>query len=72
MICSSKTIYKMPNKDIKTLSALPLNNPSKDPRGYEVERVVSHMQKLQQQTLVATDRLISSIILILATDSYVP
>ncbi|KAI3827989.1 hypothetical protein L1987_02078 [Smallanthus sonchifolius] len=50
MICSSKTIYKMPHKDIKTLSALPLNNPSKDPRGYEVERVVCHMQKLQQQS----------------------
>ncbi|KAI3687002.1 hypothetical protein L1987_80692 [Smallanthus sonchifolius] len=47
MICSSKTIYKMQHKDIKTLSALPLNNPSKDPRGYEVERIVSHMQKLQ-------------------------
>ncbi|KAI3725006.1 hypothetical protein L1987_64777 [Smallanthus sonchifolius] len=50
MRCSSKTIYKMPHKDIKTLSALPLNNPSKDPRGYEVERIVSHMQKLQQQS----------------------
>ncbi|KAI3815516.1 hypothetical protein L1987_15187 [Smallanthus sonchifolius] len=50
MRCSSKTIYKMPNKDIKTLSALPLNNPSKDPRGIEVERIVSHMQKLQQQS----------------------
>ncbi|KAI3827897.1 hypothetical protein L1987_01986 [Smallanthus sonchifolius] len=50
MRCSSKTIYKMPNKGIKTLSALPLNNPSKDPRGYEVERIVSHMQKLQQQS----------------------
>ncbi|KAI3808128.1 hypothetical protein L1987_24071 [Smallanthus sonchifolius] len=50
MRCSSKIIYKMPHKDIKTLSALPLNNPSKDPRGYEVERIVSHMQKLQQQS----------------------
>ncbi|KAI3810754.1 hypothetical protein L1987_20376 [Smallanthus sonchifolius] len=50
MRCSSKAIYKMPHKDIKTLSELPLNNPSKDPRGYEVERIVSHMQKLQQQS----------------------
>ncbi|KAI3773957.1 hypothetical protein L1987_48496 [Smallanthus sonchifolius] len=50
MRCSSKAIYKMQHKDIKTLSELPLNNPSKDPRGYEVERIVSHMQKLQQQS----------------------
>ncbi|KAI3819402.1 hypothetical protein L1987_13236 [Smallanthus sonchifolius] len=50
MRCSSKAIYKMPHKDTKTLSELPLNNPSKDPRGYEVERIVSHMQKLQQQS----------------------
>ncbi|KAI3821302.1 hypothetical protein L1987_08866 [Smallanthus sonchifolius] len=50
MRCSSKAIYKMPHKDINTLSELPLNNPSKDPRGYEVERIVSHMQKLQQQS----------------------
>ncbi|KAI3763353.1 hypothetical protein L1987_53807 [Smallanthus sonchifolius] len=35
MRCSSKAIFKMPSKDIKTLSELPLNNPSKDPRGYE-------------------------------------
>ncbi|KAI3671929.1 hypothetical protein L1987_87126 [Smallanthus sonchifolius] len=49
MRCSSKTIFKMPSKDIKTLSELPLNNPSKDPRGYEVVRIVCHMQKLQQQ-----------------------
>ncbi|KAI3802332.1 hypothetical protein L1987_30462 [Smallanthus sonchifolius] len=50
MRCSSKAIYKMQRKDIKTLSELPLNNPSKDPRGYELERIVSHMQKLQQQS----------------------
>ncbi|KAI3821391.1 hypothetical protein L1987_08958 [Smallanthus sonchifolius] len=49
MRCLSKAIFKMPSKDIKTLSELPLNNPSKDPRGYEVARIVSHMQKLQQQ-----------------------
>ncbi|KAI3818188.1 hypothetical protein L1987_11991 [Smallanthus sonchifolius] len=53
MRCSSKTIYKMPNKDIKTLSALPLNNPSKDPRGYEAYQ--------QHSTLVAADRLINSV-----------
>ncbi|KAI3704153.1 hypothetical protein L1987_74368 [Smallanthus sonchifolius] len=70
MRCSSKTIYKMSHKDIKTLSTLPLNNPSKDPRGYEVERIVSHMQMLQQQ--IDADRLISSIIFILAADSCVP
>ncbi|KAI3784267.1 hypothetical protein L1987_43362 [Smallanthus sonchifolius] len=46
MRCSSKAIFKMASKDIKTLSELPLNNPSKDQRGYEVERIVSHMQKL--------------------------
>ncbi|KAI3811039.1 hypothetical protein L1987_20754 [Smallanthus sonchifolius] len=57
MICSSKTIYKMPHKDIKTLSALPLNNPSKDPRGYEVERVAYQ----QHSTHVAADRPTSSI-----------
>ncbi|KAI3762435.1 hypothetical protein L1987_52865 [Smallanthus sonchifolius] len=34
--CSSKAIFSMPSKDIKTLSALPLDNPSKDPRGYEI------------------------------------
>ncbi|KAI3802280.1 hypothetical protein L1987_30410 [Smallanthus sonchifolius] len=50
MRCSSKAIFKMQPKDIKTLSELPLNNPSKDPRGYEVERIVRHMQKLQQQS----------------------
>ncbi|KAI3754601.1 hypothetical protein L1987_54388 [Smallanthus sonchifolius] len=33
MRCSSKAIFKMPSKDIKTLSELPLDNPSKDPRG---------------------------------------
>ncbi|KAI3784487.1 hypothetical protein L1987_43586 [Smallanthus sonchifolius] len=49
MRCSSKAIFKMASKDIKTLSELPLNNPSKDQRGYEVERIVSNMQKLQQQ-----------------------
>ncbi|KAI3784191.1 hypothetical protein L1987_43285 [Smallanthus sonchifolius] len=53
MICSSKTIYKMPHKDIKTLYALPLNNPSNDPRGYEAYQ--------QHSTHVAADRLISSI-----------
>ncbi|KAI3819638.1 hypothetical protein L1987_13479 [Smallanthus sonchifolius] len=53
MRCSSKTIFKMPSKDIKTLSELPLNNPSKDPKGYEAYQ--------QHSTLVATDRLISSI-----------
>ncbi|KAI3808049.1 hypothetical protein L1987_23990 [Smallanthus sonchifolius] len=31
MRCSSKAIFKMPSKDIKTLSELPLDNPSKDP-----------------------------------------
>ncbi|KAI3786859.1 hypothetical protein L1987_40889 [Smallanthus sonchifolius] len=49
MRCSSKAIFKMANKDIKTLSELPRNNPSKDQRGYEVERIASHMKKLQQQ-----------------------
>ncbi|KAI3786892.1 hypothetical protein L1987_40950 [Smallanthus sonchifolius] len=49
MRCSSKAIFKMPSKDIKTLSELPLDNPSKDPRGYEVARIVDHMKKLQQQ-----------------------
>ncbi|KAI3696212.1 hypothetical protein L1987_79222 [Smallanthus sonchifolius] len=49
MRCSSKAIFKMASKDIKTLSELPLNNPSMDQRGYEVERIVSNMQKLQQQ-----------------------
>ncbi|KAI3695286.1 hypothetical protein L1987_78281 [Smallanthus sonchifolius] len=53
MRCSSKAIYKMPHKDIKTLSELPLNNPSKDQRGYE-----AYQQHLAQ---VAADRLISSI-----------
>ncbi|KAI3733045.1 hypothetical protein L1987_64260 [Smallanthus sonchifolius] len=49
MRCSSKAIFKMASKDIKTLSKLPLNNPSMDQRGYEVERIVNNMQKLQQQ-----------------------
>ncbi|KAI3815565.1 hypothetical protein L1987_15236 [Smallanthus sonchifolius] len=49
MRCSSKAIFKMASKDIKTLSELPLNNPSKDQRGYEVARIVSNMEKLQQQ-----------------------
>ncbi|KAI3816011.1 hypothetical protein L1987_15696 [Smallanthus sonchifolius] len=49
MRCSSKAIFKMPSKDIKTLSELPLDNPSKHPRGYEVARIVDHMKKLQQQ-----------------------
>ncbi|KAI3774243.1 hypothetical protein L1987_48790 [Smallanthus sonchifolius] len=49
MRCSSKAIFKMASKDIKTLSELPLNNPSKEQKGYEVERIVSNMQKLQQQ-----------------------
>ncbi|KAI3683648.1 hypothetical protein L1987_84159 [Smallanthus sonchifolius] len=49
MRCSSKAIFKMPSKDIKTLSELPLDNPSKDPRGYEVARIVANMQKHQQQ-----------------------
>ncbi|KAI3807830.1 hypothetical protein L1987_23765 [Smallanthus sonchifolius] len=49
MICSSKAIFKMPSKDIKTLSELTLNDPSQDPRGYEVERIVCNMEKLQQQ-----------------------
>ncbi|KAI3786610.1 hypothetical protein L1987_40421 [Smallanthus sonchifolius] len=49
MRCSSKAIFKMASKDIKTLSELPLNNPNMDQRGYEVERIVSNMQKLQQQ-----------------------
>ncbi|KAI3687044.1 hypothetical protein L1987_80734 [Smallanthus sonchifolius] len=57
MRCSSKAIYKMPHKDIKTLSELPLNNPSKDPRGYEVERIAYQ----QHSTLAAAVRLISSI-----------
>ncbi|KAI3745516.1 hypothetical protein L1987_58630 [Smallanthus sonchifolius] len=49
MRCSSKAIFKMASKDIKTLSELPLNNPNMDQRGYEVERIVRNMQKLQQQ-----------------------
>ncbi|KAI3762568.1 hypothetical protein L1987_53000 [Smallanthus sonchifolius] len=49
MRCSSKAIFKMASKYIKTLSELPLNNPSMDQRGYEVERIVRNMQKLQQQ-----------------------
>ncbi|KAI3797765.1 hypothetical protein L1987_33028 [Smallanthus sonchifolius] len=49
MRCSSKAIFKMASKDIKTLSELPLNNPSMDKRGYEVEMIVRNMQKLQQQ-----------------------
>ncbi|KAI3825020.1 hypothetical protein L1987_06495 [Smallanthus sonchifolius] len=53
MRCSSKAIYKMPHKDIKTLSELPLNNPSKDQRGYEAYQ--------QHSAQVAADRLISSI-----------
>ncbi|KAI3744534.1 hypothetical protein L1987_57617 [Smallanthus sonchifolius] len=40
MICSSKAIFKMPRKDIKTLSELPLNNPSQDPRGYEIDKLL--------------------------------
>ncbi|KAI3816149.1 hypothetical protein L1987_15839 [Smallanthus sonchifolius] len=66
MRCSSKAIFKMASKDIKTLSELPLNNPSMDQRGYEVERIVRNMQKLQQQsfsaasTLNAADRQIIS------------
>ncbi|KAI3754500.1 hypothetical protein L1987_54284 [Smallanthus sonchifolius] len=52
MRCSSKAIYKMPHKDIKTLSELPLNNPSKDQRGYEAYQ--------QHSAQVAADRLISS------------
>ncbi|KAI3712444.1 hypothetical protein L1987_71001 [Smallanthus sonchifolius] len=49
MRCSSKAIFIMASKDIKTLSELPLNIPSKDQRGYEVARIVSNMKKLQQQ-----------------------
>ncbi|KAI3825205.1 hypothetical protein L1987_06682 [Smallanthus sonchifolius] len=49
MRCSSKAIFKMASKDIKTLSELPLNNPSKHQRGYVVARIVSNMEKLQQQ-----------------------
>ncbi|KAI3786423.1 hypothetical protein L1987_40088 [Smallanthus sonchifolius] len=49
MRCSSKTIFSMPSKDIKTLSELPLDNPSMDPKGYETAKIVAHMQKLQQQ-----------------------
>ncbi|KAI3676097.1 hypothetical protein L1987_85696 [Smallanthus sonchifolius] len=56
MRCSSKAIFSMPSKDIKTLSELPLDNPSKDPRGYETARIASH----QHQTLVATDMQIIS------------
>ncbi|KAI3732646.1 hypothetical protein L1987_63853 [Smallanthus sonchifolius] len=36
MRCSSKAIFSMPSKDIKTFSELLLDNPSKDPRGYEL------------------------------------
>ncbi|KAI3676270.1 hypothetical protein L1987_85874 [Smallanthus sonchifolius] len=88
MRCSSKTIFKMPSKDIKTLSELPLNNPIKDPRGYEVARIAYQ----QRSTKVVADRLISGVqhlllliglsaalnrsvlmlILILAADSLVP
>ncbi|KAI3825143.1 hypothetical protein L1987_06619 [Smallanthus sonchifolius] len=49
MRCSSKAIFKMASKDIKTLSELPLNNHSKDQRGFDVARIVSNMEKLQQQ-----------------------
>ncbi|KAI3810666.1 hypothetical protein L1987_20288 [Smallanthus sonchifolius] len=53
MRCLSKKIFKMPSKDIKTLSELPLKNPSKDPRGYEAYQ--------QRSTLIVADRLISSV-----------
>ncbi|KAI3725198.1 hypothetical protein L1987_64976 [Smallanthus sonchifolius] len=49
MRCFSKAIFSMPSKDMKSLSELPLDNPSKDPKGYETARIVAHMQKLQQQ-----------------------
>ncbi|KAI3815629.1 hypothetical protein L1987_15306 [Smallanthus sonchifolius] len=49
MRCSSKAIFKMASKDIKTLSELSLSNPNMDQSGYVVERIVSNMQKLQQQ-----------------------
>ncbi|KAI3805370.1 hypothetical protein L1987_27698 [Smallanthus sonchifolius] len=45
MRCSSKAIFKMASKDIKTLSELPLNNPSMDQRGYEVERIASQQHQ---------------------------
>ncbi|KAI3755042.1 hypothetical protein L1987_54835 [Smallanthus sonchifolius] len=49
MICSSKSIFSMPSKDIKSLSELPPDNPSKDHRGYETATIVAHMKKIQQQ-----------------------
>ncbi|KAI3704433.1 hypothetical protein L1987_74653 [Smallanthus sonchifolius] len=49
MRCSSKAIFSMPRKYIKSLFKFPLDNPCKDPRGYETARIVANMQKLQQQ-----------------------
>ncbi|KAI3821917.1 hypothetical protein L1987_09493 [Smallanthus sonchifolius] len=36
----NKAIFKMTSKDIKTLSELPLNNPSQDPKGYEIDKLL--------------------------------
>ncbi|KAI3754790.1 hypothetical protein L1987_54581 [Smallanthus sonchifolius] len=46
MRCSSKAIFSMPSKDIKSLSEIPFVNPSKDPRGYETARIILNMPKL--------------------------
>ncbi|KAI3795061.1 hypothetical protein L1987_37705 [Smallanthus sonchifolius] len=75
MRCSSKAIFKMPSNDIKSLSELPLDNPSKDHRGYELLRInlsaadscspadeqLCCGQPYLLKSRVAADRLLSSI-----------
>ncbi|KAI3815026.1 hypothetical protein L1987_14678 [Smallanthus sonchifolius] len=40
MRCSSKAIFSMLRRDIKSLSEIPFDNPSKDPRGYETAMIL--------------------------------
>ncbi|KAI3725209.1 hypothetical protein L1987_64987 [Smallanthus sonchifolius] len=75
MRCYSKAIFKMPSKDIKSLSELPLDNPINYPRGYELLRISlsaadscfpadEHFCRGQPyllKTRVAADRLLSNI-----------